>query len=136
MVWFPKALRLAPAQPGPVIITPRRLETHFGDPDRVAFRVDAPGAGAHPALQWTVLKLDGSPGSALGFIANPASATGVFLAFPVKETTLCRVRATLAGTGRFGEAVLVVHPPSRSGGKRTGIEGSWTEGWNPNPSPA
>ena len=115
---FHKASRPIQAGPAPVILTPGRVETRFGDPDRVVFRVEAPGAGPHPALLWTVHKMDGSPGSGVGFIANPAGATGIFLAFPVEATTLCRVRATLTGTARFGEATLVVHPPSRSGGKR------------------
>jgi hypothetical protein len=121
MGWLHRLFPQPPAglRPEPVTVTPGRLETRFGDPARVVFRVEAPGAGAHQTLHWTVRKLDGGSGCTAGKLADPFGEKGVFLAFPVEETIILRVRATLAGTGRFGEATLVVHPPvpSRGGGR-------------------
>ena len=105
---------------GNVMVSPARVETRFGDEARVVFKVEVPGSGAHPGIRWTVRKLDGSLIGTVGYIADPAGEKGIFLAFPVEKTTICRVRASVTGTSRFGEATLVIHPPVDSGGKYVG----------------
>ena len=97
------------------VVEPQALQV--GDPVRVVFQVDVPDGGSYPSLRWTVRKLDGSPLVTAGYLADPAGEKGVFLAFPVEKTLICRVRATVSGGTQFGEATLVIHPPDRSGGK-------------------
>jgi hypothetical protein len=100
-------------------LTPRRAEIRFGEDGRVQFRVEAPGMGGHPSLVWSVSPLDPEgTGRSAGMFVDPNGEKGVFLAFPVEKPISLRVRATLAGTGRHGEAILVVNPPSHSGGRR------------------
>ena len=105
------------ARPEMIVVSPGRVETRFGDQDRVVFQVEVPGSG-HPSLLWSVRGPDGARVPTAGFLADPTGEKGVFLAFPVEKTLICRVRATLAGTQRYGEATLVIHPPERAGGRR------------------
>jgi len=117
--WFTS--RREPAAGAPLSLSPGRAETRFGDKDPVQFKVLAPGAGSHPSLVWTIHALDGGKlgaGKAAGMIVDPHGEKGVFLAFPVEQPTNLRVRVTLAGTGRYAEATVVVNPPSSSGGRR------------------
>ena len=115
--WFTRKRR--PASTAPLALTPRRAETRFGEDGRVQFQVQGMRSGGHPDLVWTLHPLDGEGGGLLaGKFLDPTGECGVFLAFPVEKPTSLRVRATLAGTGRFGEAILVVNPPSPSGGRR------------------
>ena len=113
--------RRRPVAEATLSLSPGRVETRFGDQARVLFQVQAPGAGSHPCLVWTVHALDpgkAGPGRAAGMIVDPHGEKGVFLAFPVEQPTNLRVRVTLAGTGRYAEATVVVNPPSRTGGRR------------------
>jgi hypothetical protein len=110
----------AEAGKGTVTVSPGRVETRFGDETRVVFKVEIPGSGAHPSVRWSIRKLDGSLTCTVGHIADPAGEKGIFLAFPVEKTIICRVRATVNGTSRFGEATLVIHPPVDTGGKYVG----------------
>ena len=110
-----------PAAEASLTLSPVRVETRFGDKDRVQFQVQAPGAGSHPPPVWTLHALDGGKpgaGKAAGMIVDPHGEKGVFLAFPVERPTSLRVRVTLAGTSRYAEATVVVNPPSSSGGRR------------------
>ena len=115
--WFSRRRR--PAAETPLVLSPPRAETRFGEQDRVLFQLQAPGAGSHPCLVWTVHPMDpGAGAGAAGMIVDPTGEKGLFLAFPVEKPTQLRVRVTLAGTGRIGEATVVVHPPAHSGGRR------------------
>jgi hypothetical protein len=119
MGWFGKWFTRKPRQAAraPLALTPRRAEIRFGDEGRVQFQVQDLKAGGHPDLIWTVYPLDEDGGARMaGKFIDPTGEHGVFLAFPVEKPTNLRVRATLAGTGRFGEAILVVNPPTHSGG--------------------
>jgi hypothetical protein len=118
--------KLALGGRGQLTLSPAKVDTRFGDQGRVVFQVEVPGAGGHPPLVWTVRKADGAAASMVAYVVDPAGDKGVLLAFPVEKTTVCQVRATVAGTSRFGEAILVVRPPYTSGTRcpEGGLEGA------------
>jgi hypothetical protein len=105
----------------PLVLTPGRAETRFGDDERVVFKVAKDGLGNHPCLVWTVRLAEGGNPSAAGVIVDPNAEKGVFVPFPVDKPLTCVIRATLAGTGRYGEATLVVRPPKGNRGRRVRV---------------